>query len=229
MFHTDNRNLEFVTILPVCRPDVHLAIKLLKWLELMGGDDGLGGQFDVWMAPNVAREYGDQLEELASRCGPRLSVVTCAGLKEMGYFGSANQMFKGALEHVESNYPGRAMLWMEADCVPMSRHWIAEIGNEYRLCERPFMGDVVRSQINHMTGVAMYHPEWRKYAPSFENCPDRTGHGAGTASARPTLCQIVINRAPFVRCGVQRPSPTPVRPRSYQRGARCFTSARTGR
>lgn len=171
MFHTDNRNLEFVTILPVCRPDVHLAIKLLKWLELMGGDDGLGGQFDVWMAPNVAREYGDQLEELASRCGPGFSVVTCAGLKEMGYFGSANQMFKGALEHVESNYPGRAMLWMEADCVPMSRHWIAEIGNEYRLCERPFMGDVVRSQINHMTGVAMYHPEWRKYAPSFEKLP----------------------------------------------------------
>jgi len=170
--YTDNTALDLVVVLPVARFDWNLAMKWLKWVaslaipETSGMDGREKFPLVVWSTPALTSE---QFEQLGDAAEP-LQIVPeiCSGLEEIGYFGSPNQMFKGALEYCEKEFPGRAMLWAEADTVPMRQGWYGQILAEYRACGRPFMGDVQRAgDIPHLTGNAVYHPNWRKLAPSL--------------------------------------------------------------
>lgn len=178
---TDNSKLDLVVVLAVSRMDWHLAI---KWLQLVDRarleDDDLedGINLVVWMSPAFSKAEVRTLEQAAGFGGdhpPRetrwVQFKTCEGLNEIGYFGSPNQMFKGALDYCEEMHPGRAMLWCEADTVPIGHKWWQRIREEYRACGKPFMGDVHLCAVNHMTGNAVYRPEWRKYAPSLAALP----------------------------------------------------------
>lgn len=178
---TDNSKLDLVVVLAVSRMDWHLAI---KWLQLVDRarleddelDDGIS--LVVWMSPALTKQEVQKLEQTVGFFGdhpPRemrwAKFHHCEGLNEIGYFGSPNQMFKGALDHCEFYFPARAILWCEADTVPIGHKWWQRIRDEYRACGKPFMGDVHLCEVNHMTGNAVYHPEWRKYAPSLALLP----------------------------------------------------------
>ncbi len=80
-------------------------------------------------------------------------------------------MFKSALDYCEKNHPGKAMLWVESDCVPMRAGWTDEILDEYRGCGQPIGADVHLCEINHATGNAVYHPDWRTLMPSLADLP----------------------------------------------------------
>ncbi len=159
--YSDNKNIQMVAVIPVARFDWNLAKKLIAWVEHMALD-GEDYPLIAYVSPDLTQEQRDALEGVAE-------VVVAEGVVESGYFGTPNQMIKGALELVEKEHPGKAMLWVEADAIPMRPSWFAEIRNEYQACGRPFMGDVFRedASIPHMTGNAVYHPNWRKYAPSL--------------------------------------------------------------
>ena len=165
--NTDNSALSLAVVIPVSRMDWHLACKLLRWWKAM-----IGG------APNfyptialVSKQLTDGERDALGDSGlPNLSIVT-ADVEETGYFGSANRMFRFALDLMEKRFPDRAMLWMEADCVPLSPDWLDAILVEYRACGKPFMGDHYHGAINHMTGNGVYHPGWRTLAPSLAQLP----------------------------------------------------------
>jgi hypothetical protein len=159
---TDNRRLDLVVVIPVARCEWHLAMKLLKWIDCLRDSP----EIIVYCAPPLSKEERDALHSVTP-----CTVVHATHFKDVGYFGSANQMIKGALDWMESKRPGKAMLYVEADCVPMRSGWFDEILDEYRGCGQPFMGDVHLCAINHMTGNAVYHPEWRKVAPPLANLP----------------------------------------------------------
>jgi hypothetical protein len=143
--------------MPVAKFDWNLALKNLMWIRAMGCEYPITS----YCSPELETEHLGALAELSE-------VVAASHVKELGYFGSCNQMFKGALLHVEKHHPGHAMLWVEADAIPTRRTWITEIAQEYAASGRPFMGDVYRDgQLPHGTGNAVYHPDWRKYAPSL--------------------------------------------------------------
>lgn len=164
---TDNSGIDLVVVVPVARMDWHLAIKLLRWMSRL---DDFYGTIVVYVSPAFTVAERLRLSEACPGC----LVVIAEKVIEKGYFGSPNQMIHGALEYTEKHYPGRAMLWVEADCVPMRASWLKEITDEYRACGKPFMGDFITAgqTIPHLTGNAVYHPEWRKYAPSLANLPN---------------------------------------------------------
>lgn len=164
---TDNRALDLVVVIPVARCEWHLAVKLLGWLDYIDGEKSY--PLIVYCAPSVTKEERDQLF-VAAAMRDDMKIVS-ASFKDPGYFGGANLMFKGALDYCEANRPGKAMLWVEADCVPMRATWLDEIIDEYRGCGSPFLGDVHLCELNHMTGNAVWHPNWRNIAPSLAELP----------------------------------------------------------
>ena len=156
--YTDNLMLECVVVLPVARFDFHLAKKLLAWMKIPQQVP-----FIISASPDLTAQ---QREELL--LGVNHTVIHISPVKELGYFGTPNQMFKGALEYCERNFPGRAVLWVEADAIPMRATWVDEIMAEYQLYSRPFLADFQRAgALPHTTGNAVYHPNWRKLAPSL--------------------------------------------------------------
>lgn len=159
---TDNRLLDMVTVIPVARCEWHLAMKLLKWIDSLR--DSL--ELIVYCAPPLTKEERDAFLSV-THC----TVVHATHFKDTGYFGGANNLVKGALDWMEKNRPGKAMLYVEADCVPMRSGWFDEILDEYRGCGQPFMGDVHLSSLDHMTGNAVYSPNWRSIAPSLAALP----------------------------------------------------------
>lgn len=159
---TDNRALDMVVVIPVARCEWHLAVKLLKWIDSLHESPDIV----VYCAPLVSKEERDTLGACTS-----CVVVHATHFKDTGYFGGANEMVKGALDWMEKNRPGEAMLYLEADAVPMRSGWFAAILDEYRACGQPFMGDVVLCELNHLTGNSVYHPNWRTIAPSLAALP----------------------------------------------------------
>lgn len=168
---------DILPVLAVAGPDAHLAIKLLRWVRLLRGAVKPEDQYPlvVFHAKGLDEKAVEMLREAA---GPGIIFTTPPEVYEYGYAPSANYQFRSALEMVEATYPGAAMLWLEADTVPMRPTWFAEIVAEYRACGRPFMGDFVpqRRGIDHMTGVAVYPPNWRELAPSLAILPQPRPH-----------------------------------------------------
>src|SRR5580658_5611131 len=156
-------------VLPVSRMDWHLAIKWLRWSRMI---DRQQRPYALVVLCSPALDAAERWR-LAEAAGPwrNHGEVVVADIQECGYFGSPNQMFKRALEYVELNFPGQPMLWCEADTVPMHRGWVQEIESEYLTRGKPFMGDFVYGQINHMSGNAVYPPNWRELAPSLAALP----------------------------------------------------------
>lgn len=165
---TDNRVINVVPVLAVCRPDWHLA---KKWLQLASHLQRLEILVLITSSDlTVAQVY--ELKQLAYRVASEVRVHHPNGFAEVGYFGGANQMFISAITFCEEFFGDDAMLWMEADTCPFREFWFDEVAAEFRLCERPFLGDVVlAAEIPHMTGNAVYHPRWRKLAPSMALLP----------------------------------------------------------
>jgi len=157
-----------VVVLPVARFDWHLAVKWLKWVEALsdrGGVEDNAYQPVVLCSPALTDGERDKLDTSGM-------VVVAEGIKEVGYFGTPNQMFKAAIEYVEKNYPGQPMLWCEADTVPMRPSWFREIADEYRACGKPVLADYIDDGgIPHITGNAVYPPNWRELFPSFSALP----------------------------------------------------------
>lgn len=161
---TDNRALDLVVVVPVARCEWHLAVKLLGWIKALGG---VPCPLMVYCAPGIDSTL---MAILGNTYGDGCTVAR-ADFVDPGYFGGANLMFNGALDYCERAHPGRAMLWVECDCVPTRAFWVDEILDEYRACGQPFMGDVHLCAVNHMTGNGVWHPNWRTISPMLAALP----------------------------------------------------------
>ena len=155
-------------VLPVARFDWNLAKKWLRWCSWLESRSPSRYELVIWVTPDLTRAQCAELLMAAKPINCRLE--RCSGLKELGYFGTPNQVLHGVLRFCEREYPGRAILWCEADTVPMQPRWVNAILTEYRACGRPFLGDVYREgPVPHSTGNAVYPPNWRQAAPMLES------------------------------------------------------------
>ncbi len=158
--------MNIVVVVPVAKFDWNLAVKLLKWMAVLAKSER-PYPLIIWTSPQLTEA---ELVALADAADPiHAEMEVCPGLQaQESYFGSPNVVFKGALEYCERVHPGAAMLWVEADAIPMRRSWYDDIKTEYAQCGRPFMGDVQKEGgIPHMTGNGVFHPKWRTLAPSL--------------------------------------------------------------
>lgn len=201
-----------IVVLPVARPDFHLAVKLLRWCARLRTratpvDDY---QLIVYGTKALEPSQWSLLHDAAS--GLNATLLSPPELFEQGYAPSANYTFRTALELCEREFPQQPILWAEADTVPMRPTWATEIAAEYEACGKPFLGDLIRHRpgtpgaIDHMTGNAVYPPNWRELAPSIAMLPEpRPEQGFDSACAHEIVPQAAravtiqqIWRPPFI-------------------------------
>jgi len=99
---------------------------------------------------------------------------------ERGYPGSSSHLFCRSLELFNRLNPGHAMMFCEADTVPIRPAWAGELAADYAARKKPFVGVHIASTADavdkfgmppiHLTGVAMYPPNALKLAFSIEQC-----------------------------------------------------------
>jgi hypothetical protein len=113
------------------------------------------------------------IEQRLSGSFSKLSVERCHH-SERGWPISCNKAFETMAWAAFQKYK-QPFLWMEPDAVPIKQGWINDIENAYRSCGKPFMGDyvaiagVMPNGIDHMSGIAVYHPDMPRLAPSIFN------------------------------------------------------------
>ena len=191
---------DLVVMMPVCKSDWHLAVRVLAWMKMIHRRaDG----YDLVLV--CSARLTDEERAALTEQFPSARVFNPQGVDETSYFTAPNFMVKAALELMESDYPGRPMLWMEADCVPMRAGWVQGIEAEYKACGKPFLGDhVLGVEVPHLTGVAVYPPDWRAKAPSLATAIKKPDWGWDSQCSFETLPQS--HRSKTIR-QVWRPRP----------------------
>ena len=199
-----------IPVLAVSPQDIDLAERWLRWHCALT-QTGTRPSIAIFCAHSVDER---QREALLTAAGNRDSLERAPAVHEEGYGCAANWLFKGALEMAETYHPEEPMLWIEADTVPIRPTWLAEITAEYAACGKPFMGDFHPfGTIPHMTGVAVYPPNWRELAPSLAALPGpKPECGWDTACAHETVPQMAQSRTiqqiwrpgPFTAANVSR-------------------------
>ena len=103
----------------------------------------------------------------------KISIEPCHHT-ERGWPISCNKAFETMAWAAFQKYK-QPFLWMEPDAVPLKQGWLNDIENEYRAKGRPFMGDYVAiagimpNGVDHMSGIAVYHPDMPRLSPSIFN------------------------------------------------------------
>ena len=189
-----------VVILPVSRPDFHLACQWLRWVRIL-----TRRPFDLLVVPahSVLPPEVATLKRLTDKMNWIPCWIPCAEVRQvaeyyerpdLGYAAAANHLFRSALELAEIHHPGQPVLWCESDCIPLTPEWVTEITREYEQCGKPFMGAFHPvGAIPHMSGNAVYPPNWRELAPSLAELPGKNpGQGWDSACAHETVPQMHV-------------------------------------
>lgn len=169
-----------ICALGVCRRDLELAEMWLRWTAFLAEKQGERFTLLVMLAKNV----GSEEARLRNAAGGRLDVHVrvCTDEIENSYPKSASHLFLRTLERAEFLFPGHAVLWCEADTVPMKPSWFAEIAAEWQACGKPFLGVTVGTKFKQMSGIAVYGHDWRERAPKLAavlSAPDMPQWGPG--------------------------------------------------
>jgi len=91
-----------------------------------------------------------------------------------GWPQSCNMAFE-SMAWLASTKLKQPFLWMEPDAVPLKASWVDDIEAAYNEARKPFMGSLVEiagimpNGVNHMSGVAVYHWDLHRLAPSIFN------------------------------------------------------------
>lgn len=168
--------MKIVVVLPVSPKDAGLAVKWLRWQRVLHPSSGAAApQIMVFFARELTVTQKQLLDHV---CGDQgifpLQCQVGTEFPSQGYGVAANTMFVEALTTAEAWFPGHAVLWCEADTVPMRTGWSDEIAAEYAACGKPFLGDFhADGGIAHMTGVAVYPHNWSELAPCLAALPGK--------------------------------------------------------
>lgn len=156
-----------ILCLGVSHRDVDLAANWLRWVAFLASKDGRDLPVLICCTRRVTEEQRETLYVAAANdhCQPQMAVANDEW--EHGYPGAASHLFLRTLEAAAMLWPRHAVLWCEADTVPLRRSWFFEWAEAYQLCGKPFMGALVGTRFPHLSGNAIYPAEWRTLMPSL--------------------------------------------------------------
>ena len=162
--------------LAICRYDLLQARRLVSWMGFLSERSGnrlKSEKLRLIVADDVlpSQQFQSLLDMTKVIFGDVLAVSTVD--RGVGWPGAANDMFQMALFAAE-NW-GESVFFMEPDGVPLYPEWFDCILSEYQNSGKPFMGGYVPTPPAHMTGIAVYPPNWVEYAPSLIKVPDSAG------------------------------------------------------
>lgn len=151
----------------VSHRDVDLAVNWLRWVAFLANKDGRDLPVLISITRRVTEEQREALYVAAAndQCQPQMAVAKDEW--EHGYPGAASHLFLRTLEAAAMLWPRHAVMWCEADTVPLRPSWFFEWAEAYQLCGKPFMGALVGTRFPHLSGNAIYPAEWRTLMPSL--------------------------------------------------------------
>jgi hypothetical protein len=165
-------------VFPVTKADSELAVKLAKWISVLGGG---ANHHLVVAATNISKEAGEEVQNILQNSFSSTSIFIPDQEHELGWPSSANFMFQKTLGHLYSKRAKLPMYWFEADNVPLKPSWLDDLLTEYNLAKKPFMGVVedtcvydektrklIRKDGKHMNGSGIYHHEFVGWSQLFE-------------------------------------------------------------
>lgn len=180
-----------VVLLPVCRPDLHLGLKWLRWARWLSEQRTEPYDLVVFAAQAIEEPLLRRLRVVIDAWPGAQMAINPEHYErhDLGYAACANQMFRAALEATERLFPGRPTLWCESDCIPIYPRWFADIAEEYAMAGKPVMGDFhAPGPIPHVSGNAVYPADWRVRCPSIALLPGpNPEQGWDSACAHETL------------------------------------------
>jgi hypothetical protein len=171
--------------LAVSHADVAAAKLWLRWATFLSWQkdgDVSNRRLLVFLTKRVTNEDWLEISTIIHGCRKffKTTVMRCEDEDERGYPGSSSHLFCRALQMFNKLFPGHAMMFCEADTVPIRPAWAGELAADYASRKAPFVGvhiDSTRDAIDkfgmptpHLTGNAMYPPLALKLAPSIEQC-----------------------------------------------------------
>lgn len=186
-----------VAVLGVSHKDHWLAVRWLKWVAALANDTNRVPILVVAFTQSLSDEQSTALMKEAAPAAARVVFHRLPDSLETPYPSCASHLFLRSLEFCEREFPDCPVLWCEPDTVAMRPGWFQAIETEYASCGKPFMGHVERRHgPAHLTGVAVYPPDWRTKAERLATvlqAPDNPMFGpkSGQAFDVWAACQTV--------------------------------------
>jgi hypothetical protein len=141
-------NTRLIVVLPYCKNDLPLVTKLLGWIKDLGdackdhallliGDNEVPKEQRLDLKRTAVNMFADVDGRGATVPKDALPADEMAKKHML-----ANRMFVAGATAVSQIFKG-PFLWMEPDCVPITRDWLTRLATEYEEGFRPYMGSVI--------------------------------------------------------------------------------------
>lgn len=175
-----------IVCLACCHKDIEQTVLWLRWVAFLNRSATPSSKSEQMVVMATRRVYRsgsleviNQVIRIQQETWWRADVVECPDENEIGYPASASHLFLRALQYCEREYPGRAVLWVEPDCLPLHRRWFQVLADEYEQCGHAFMGEKIAHpgrKSCHMSGNGIYPHDWRQRAPKILTAADAPDH-----------------------------------------------------
>lgn len=133
--------------------DAPRAEKLLDFIYDLSGRKKHDGCVLLVAAPNVHAELRTKVELAAQVAFEGFETTVAAG--EIGdKVSGSNRLFKHAANHVAMNYRNH-WLWIEPDCVPLKKGWLAEIQTAYFDQPKRFFGPHAKFRVGEQEKMCL--------------------------------------------------------------------------
>lgn len=150
-----------ILTLPYCQKDSTLLVRLLHWMAELNSD--YKPHSCLLVADNaVPQNEKVSLQELAKPLFLHTETIRVnVPATSQKWPDAPNIMFAAAARQIAECYR-KPWLWMEPDCVPLTRFWMDEISDAYDHCPKRFMGCFVTNTTQpdippvHLSGCAVY-------------------------------------------------------------------------
>lgn len=181
---------KILIVIPIIPETATRAEKLLDWISELN-EKKKHGDVLIIFSSNVHPEQRLKIQITADVTFETVAVLNGTMLPEA----KLNTMFKAAAEHVLANFKV-PFLWLEPECVPLRRSWMAELTEAYIRQPRRHMGGHLFSQGQpdklHLGRIAVYSSDmvvdstaFFKPGESFEI------QGGGTLLSRSSKSRLI--------------------------------------
>jgi hypothetical protein len=141
----------FLIVIPACNKDAQLAIKLIRWIDKLGGCPG--HECLLSLPTDLVQRYQEPMIKAAREAFEHVSVFRYKCSSTLSWPEGANIAFRNTARYLQGGKT--SWLWLEPDAVPLKPDWAQTLQEEYEKCGQLFFGPIVPA-MGHMNGCGIY-------------------------------------------------------------------------
>ncbi len=151
--------MKLLTVIPYCQKDLDITAKLLELIhELANVIVPIESPLLLAADSAVSRSDIDAIAAVARKTFPWVKTMIVP-VPSNGW--APTHMFRIIAAQINASYR-LPFFWMEPDCIPLKRDWLARLEEAYDNCPRRYLGALVNQSADpslpsvHMTGCGIY-------------------------------------------------------------------------